>query len=107
MWYQYLEALAHWTGQQVQNKLVSLGTEVLRYKRDLLFAVPFHEAVSRGRANVNTCFATCALQHSQAGTARVPGTEGSWDVGLVVPELRKCLLRPRAPITASIGPVSY
>lgn len=65
------------------------------------------EPVSRGRASINTGFPTCAVQHSQAGIARVPGTEGSWDMGLAVPELRRCRLGPRAPTTASIGPVSY
>ena len=40
----YRLSFTHWTGRQVQNELVSLGIEVLRYKKGLLFADSFHKS---------------------------------------------------------------
>lgn len=37
---------------------------------------------------------------------RVPGTEGSWDVGLLVLKLAQCQLGPRTLTTGQIGPAS-
>ena len=79
----YRLSFTHWTGRQVQNELVSLGIEVLRYKKGLLFADSFHKSGVMEQMRLMRALppARCSAARLAPPVCLGPRSPGVWGFG--------------------------